>query len=269
MCIFAECLLCMLAKWLYPVDRVSLRMSCRFTARCITMKSVYDAANKLIVERFLVTEQHDVNLDENEFLYGAFFTLCLFGIDMTIFSDDDPILLSEHPTRFKFVEEVCDFKFNHVLFDGRTVYVSNWNALVEKSCTLTHINNPQKQFRCVRLLWKKIRWQIFDYKHHGFQINILNFDPKDYYCIHCRFRQFDHCVDNGLFNSDRSLRFDFWEDDISRYVLHDDSDNDDNDNVNFDESFYFPRLEKITKIKKSVLRRKHLANMKQKRSYKH
>jgi hypothetical protein len=259
-------------QWLFPVDQVSLRVSSRFIAFVIPMSKIYKEANKLILAELKKSIFRNLNMENifnqkhNQFLYGSFFATCLFGTQMSIHYDYTLVLCFANQdlpaqdyfafhnihyedftgyTPFAFISQRANLDFNRILFNGKDLYVGNWNALIERSCDFDHIDNSENNFRCLRSAIPYIMREIYDYRDCGFRINIDNqevFNKQDY-CIHCRFKRFSFCVDRQE------------EHDFDCYWCED-SDSERDTSNEIEETKCFERLTKIQRKKKFILNKK-------------
>lgn len=206
--------------FLYPVDQVSLRVSCQLTANCIPMCRVYAFANKLVVEELANDDYCNPEMRDYikfGFLYGSFLTSCLFGIDMgDFFTCQAEIIvcqLTNTPdARFKYHGDNGIYKVNCASY----LYVANWNALIERSCNVTQIANPQR-FNCFHSIETDFIRSLHHFRALGFniEVDVASFCQDS--CINCRRKRWSLCIDSKSDCTenmeDHDLLFDQGEDD--------------------------------------------------------
>ncbi len=260
--------------FLYPVDQVSLRVSCQLTAECISMCRVYAFANKLIAKELANDNYCNAEMRQHMktgFMYGSFLTSLLFGIDMGDFitslpeiivcyltntlcmsydyhGDDGMYLIHsasyrEYESKFAYITQRCVFEFNRVIYEHENVYVANWNALIERSCNVTQITNPQK-FNCFNSIKTGFMQSMYHFRSLGFNIDV---DFASFYqdtCIHCRRKRRSLCIDSTSDAGDNM--------DIHDLLLEDDNNDGDYKMSNFE------RLAKIRSRQRTIMRKKKM-----------
>ena len=147
--------------------------------------------------------------NQKQFVYGAFVTSCLLGENCPVSSCWEPISLVfcfqtqrlprnafEHVQEmsadftmtfqrcagspFDFVRQKNDLSFERNFFDGKQVFIADWNALIERRCSL------QNNSYCATTNLLKAR-------RMGLKLDL---DASELQCcIQCRFAHFDRYVD--------------------------------------------------------------------------